>query len=289
MKGNNVQQSFLSNKDALRAYAEVFAFLGNSLLSPVSQTPTVGLDPSFWEEFPTFDSAKVQEEVVGLIDWSKALTQSHSQSNSEHSLEFNSGQNFNSNYEHDLEGNFEQNFDSSYESVSQSDAGNTLDPVTALSVEYTRLFIGPPSPAAAPWETFYRNEEVTSGFGHATIEMRDALRSAGLQVSNKNNQYEDHIGIELLYVSHLCSSTQQFEPNAQTSPAQTSPSLVGEASSLNEELSGEDIEFIKVHPLSWIGKLQEKVRLSASQSYYDHLLGLSKALLESLLEAVTAK
>lgn len=284
MKGNNVQQSFLSNKDALRAYAEVFAFLGNSLLSPVSQTPTVGLDSSFWEEFPTFDSAKVQEEVVGLIDWSKALTQSHSQSNSEHSLEFNSGQNFNSNYEHDLEGNFEQNFDSSYESVSQSNAGNTLDPVTALSVEYTRLFIGPPSPAAAPWETFYRNEEVTSGFGHATIEMRDALRSAGLQVSNKNNQYEDHIGIELLYVSHLCSSTQQFESNVQNVQ-----SLADEAPSLHEGLSGKDIDFIKVHPLSWIEKLQEKVRLSASQSYYDHLLGLSKALLESLLEAVTAK
>ncbi len=268
MKGNNVQQSFLSNKDALRAYAEVFAFLGNSLLSPVSQTPTVGLDPSFWEEFPTFDSAKVQEEVVGLIEWSKALTQSHSQSNSEHSLEFNSG----------------QNFDSSYESVSQSDAGNTLDPVTALSVEYTRLFIGPPSPAAAPWETFYRNEEVTSGFGHATIEMRDALRSAGLQVSNKNNQYEDHIGIELLYVSHLCSNTQQFESNVQNVQ-----SLADEAPSLHEGLSGKDIDFIKVHPLSWIEKLQEKVRLSASQSYYDHLLGLSKALLESLLEAVTAK
>ena len=39
------------------------------------------------------------------------------------------------------------------------------------------------------------------GFGRATFEMRETLRSLGLEVRNENNQYEDHIGIELLCLS----------------------------------------------------------------------------------------
>ena len=86
--------------------------------------------------------------------------------------------------------------------------GNRKDAVTHESVEFTKLFVGPPRPAAAPWETFYRvpeGVEVSVGFGQATFEMRDLLREAGLELSNENRQYEDHIGIELLYLSTLCS------------------------------------------------------------------------------------
>ncbi len=73
--------------------------------------------------------------------------------------------------------------------------------VKAVSVEYARLFIGPPEPAVAPWETFYECEGVVSGFGEPTFRMRERLRQLDLVVSNENNQYEDHIGIELLCCS----------------------------------------------------------------------------------------
>ncbi len=73
--------------------------------------------------------------------------------------------------------------------------------VRDVSVEYARLFIGPPEPAVAPWETFYEREDVVSGFGEPTFRMRERLRQLGLVVSNENNQYEDHIGIELLCCS----------------------------------------------------------------------------------------
>lgn len=75
--------------------------------------------------------------------------------------------------------------------------------VRAVSVEYARLFIGPPEPAVAPWESFYVQEGVTNGFGEPTFRMQERLRQAGLEVSNENNQYADHIGIELLYCSAL--------------------------------------------------------------------------------------
>lgn len=34
--------------------------------------------------------------------------------------------------------------------------------------------------------------------------MRDELRKAGLEVKNENNQYADHMGLELLLLSELC-------------------------------------------------------------------------------------
>ena len=55
----------------------------------------------------------------------------------------------------------------------------------------------------APWESFYVQEGVTNGFGEPTFRMQECLRDAGLEVSNENNQYADHIGIELLYCSAL--------------------------------------------------------------------------------------
>lgn len=75
--------------------------------------------------------------------------------------------------------------------------------VRAVSVEYARLFVGPPEPAVAPWETFYVREGVTSGFGEPAFRMRDRLRELGLSVAGDSNQYADHVGIELLYCSEL--------------------------------------------------------------------------------------
>ena len=39
--------------------SEAYAFLGNSLLKPMSQTSDAGLSPEFWEAFPTFGSNAV--------------------------------------------------------------------------------------------------------------------------------------------------------------------------------------------------------------------------------------
>lgn len=86
----------------------------------------------------------------------------------------------------------------------QARMGAGEDILTELCVEFTRLFVGPPSPAAAPWETFYCTDSCNQGFGEATFAMQDELRKAGLEVGNENNQYADHMGLELLLLSELC-------------------------------------------------------------------------------------
>lgn len=204
-------------------YAEALAFVGNSLLAPMNQTGTVGLEPEFWKSFPSFDDIHVAMALEQL---------------------------------------------GAYAAAAQKLASEGGNPVQQASVEYTKLFVGPPRPAAAPWETMYRpgSEGATVGFGQATFEMRHLLREAGLEVSNENNQYADHIGIELLYASVLCTRIAEAEGGSAD----------------QSELEGQLASFAETHPLTWIGKLQSAVAETEPAGYIALLLELGRALLASL-------
>ncbi|MCK6138568.1 TorD/DmsD family molecular chaperone [Slackia exigua] len=206
-----------------RERAESLAFLGNSLLSPMNQTETYGLDPSFWAAFPDFEDNDIRNALLELERFADAASRDES-----------------------------------------------IDWSTSISVEFTKLFIGPPKPAAAPWETFYRSPDggrVSVGFGKATFEMRQLLRDAGLQVRNDNNQYPDHIGIELLYASVSCSR-------------------IADLVDVGEDAAGAIDRlrcFISGHPYSWIDRLIDAVRKECPDSYIFLLLKLARAILRRVL------
>lgn len=202
------------NNSMLTNYAEAFAFIGNSLLAPMSQTSDVGLTSAFWDTFPTFGDDGVGHAVCACKQYA-------------------------------------------CEAADCLAAGD--NPVQRVSVEYTQLFVGPPKPAAAPWETFYRNDGATVGFGEATFEMRQLLRDAGLEVSNDNNQYADHIGIELLYLSVLC---ERAATGDKTAFAQA-------------------CDFAETRVLSWIGDLKEAVAKVSPKGYILRIISLAVALLQS--------
>lgn len=230
--------------------SEVYAFVGNSLLKPMTQTSDVGLEPAFWEAFPTFGSSEVAGVCAALAAYALAAR--------------------------------------------EAAASDGRDAVECCAVEYTRLFVGPPRPAAAPWETMYRGGAAvggaTVGFGQATFEMRALLREAGLEVKNENNQYEDHIGIELLYLSALCARAAEGEEGAveeKAAPATTDPSAaaaatVAEAESLSVaegSAAGKVASFIEAHPLAWLSSLRAAVEDAVPDGYFSHLLALADALL----------
>ncbi|WP_165054454.1 MULTISPECIES: molecular chaperone [unclassified Adlercreutzia] len=141
------------------------------------------------------------------------------------------------------------------------------DPVTSASAEYTRLFVGAPKPLAPPWETFYRADGTTVGFGRATLDMQQRLRDAGLKVSNENNQYADHIGIELLYLGVLCERASK-----------------GDAASASAAAS-----FTSEHLLPWLVKLQAKVEAEFPGGYIACLLTLAKALVEATASSMACR
>lgn len=151
--------AMLLDEEMWETLADVYAFAGNSLLAPMSQTSAAGLDAAFWASFPTFDDAGVAEALGGLRGFAEGV---------------------------------------------QAGEAAGGDSAQAVSVEYARLFVGPPKPACPPWETYWRSSGATCGFGAATFEMREVLRRLGLQVSGPSNQFEDHVGIELLALSEMC-------------------------------------------------------------------------------------
>lgn len=201
--------------------SEAYAFIGNSLLKPMTMTSTVGLDPAFWEAFPSFDDEAVAEAVAACARYAEGAVQ-------------------------------------------RAEAGE--DEPQRAAVEYTKLFVGPPSPAAAPWETMYRGENVTVGFGQATFEMRELLRAVGLEVRNANNQYEDHMGIELLYLSELCRLR-----------------VIGQSATELADIAA----FIEQHPLAWIEPFRDRVSEAAPNGYFAGLLLVAQRVLEHHAKLLT--
>lgn len=201
-----------------QTYADVYAFLGNSLLKPITQTEAVGLDPAFWEAFPDFGDGKVSAAIGSC----KAMA--------ERGL---------------------------------SEADERRDTLQDVAVEYTRLFVGPPSPAAPPWETMNRADGVTVGFGQPTFDMLEVLRSMGLQMAGESNQYADHIGIELLALSEMCARAGAGEMPAT-------------------DVAG----FIEAHPMGWADVLRSKVHEAFPDGYYDNLLGVVEAVMSHHVAAL---
>ena len=148
------------------------------------------------------------------------------------------------------------------------------DAVTRCAVEYTRLFVGPPRPAAAPWETAYRaaaaGVEASVGFGQATFEMRELLREAGLGLSNENHQYEDHMGIELLLLSELFRRAAAVDGDAAGAVA------VDDAAALARKAAS----FAAEHPAAWVDAFRAKVTEAVPDGYFASLLGMVEALLQ---------
>lgn len=194
--------------------SEAYAFIGNSLLKPISMTASVGLESEFWKAWPTFDDAQI---VTAL----EACAQ--------------------------------------YACVQEKRASEGVDIVERCAVEYTKLFVGPPSPAAPPWETMNLREGVTIGFGEATFQMKALLRDVGLGLSNENNQYEDHLGIELLYLSELCRQSIACEDAG--------------------DFDAKARAFIDEHPLKWLDTFRGRVEAAYPEGYYACLLGLLAAVL----------
>ena len=145
------------------------------------------------------------------------------------------------------------------------------------SVEFAHLFVGPPKPAVAPWETFYRQQGCAVGFGEATHTMRAALRDNGLELAQAGRQYEDHMGIELLLASELCRRAGDVSWDTRTGCR--CPSQV-ECDDEEGESAERAAKFVRTRPLSWMPTFRQAVERERPQGFYTPLLELTQALLE---------
>lgn len=187
--------------------ANLYAYLGNSLLHVMSNKSHAGLDESFWREFP-LEPAN-DKMAVALDNLAQIACE-----------------------------------------LRQIDGEQAL---CCVAVEYTQLFIGPGTPEVPLWESLYR-PGASFLFGQPTFDMRALLRERGLALGEEVHQLEDHLGVELLYLSAV---SEQF---------------------IHSIPSGDDVSqqilFIEQHPLAWIGQAQQKAAESMTVGYYAALLKL---------------
>lgn len=186
------------------ALSWAYAFLGNSLMEPMTQGNHAGLDPSFWDTFPDFGSEKLAERLDECADCVQNLVKSYGG-----------------------------------------------DAVNRTSVEYARLFVGPPAPEAVPWEGHYTNGESGPESSGPADDMADLLSGVGIHLDPAEVPHLDHMGIELLYLSEACHRQQP-----------------------------ESLGFIIEHPLSWIGAFAAKIEAAAGEGYYLAVVRVAESLLE---------
>ena len=152
--------------------------------------------------------------------------------------------------------------------------GLTDEVFELLQVDYTRLFIGPGKVIAAPWESVYFSEERLT-FQEHTLEVRNWYRRFELEAERIHQEPDDHIGLELLFLSHLATLGIQ--------------ALNEQDNARFEELLDAQREFIKKHLGAWALTWCGLVERNAQTDFYKGLAHLTRGALSALSEMLDVK
>ncbi|WP_043933716.1 TorD/DmsD family molecular chaperone [Bacillus sp. EB01] len=87
------------------------------------------------------------------------------------------------------------------------------DELKLEEIQFARLFIGPLSLPAPPWESFYKSRERLL-FDDSMYEVRRAYHESGLKFFKENKEPDDHLLTELEFMIHLSRrSVSETEPS----------------------------------------------------------------------------
>lgn len=93
------------------------------------------------------------------------------------------------------------------------------DALRGLRAEYTRLFMGPMTPACPPYESVFDKERPEESWGimagPATDAMAKALADEGLKITLEFAELPDHVAIELEYMYYLLSRAYFGKENVE--------------------------------------------------------------------------
>jgi TorA maturation chaperone TorD len=143
-----------------------------------------------------------------------------------------------------------------------------------MRVDYTRLFIGLDKVIAPPWESVYFGDDRLI-FQQRTLEVRAWYRRFELEAERIHQEPDDHIGLELLFLSHLAALGIQ--------------ALNEQDNARFEELLDAQREFIKKHLGTWALTWCGLVERNAQTDFYKGLAHLTRGALSALSEVLDIK
>lgn len=135
-----------------------------------------------------------------------------------------------------------------------------------LNEEYTELFIGPGHLEAPPWESVYLTREHLL-FGEPTFKVRNFYHSFGIECSTGENEPDDHIGLELLFMAKLIEKTL---------------ANIAENKSIKKEIMGQK-NFLEEHIMQWVPAFCNDLRKAAKHKFFYQLATITLGWLEAEL------
>lgn len=141
-----------------------------------------------------------------------------------------------------------------------------------MKEDYLLLFSGKGEPLAPPYESVYRNDDRLM-FSKHSLNVRDFYQSYGWVSKFKNQIPDDHIGIELLFLTIMVEKYLELDDNV-----------------CHIEMRKEIMRFIDEHILSWVPEWNENIQDNALTTGYKGIGTLIHACTEDIYSLMdTAK
>lgn len=147
--------------------------------------------------------------------------------------------------------------------------------LATLGEEYVRLFVGPGSLPARPWETMHRTGKNVL-FQPGVLEVRAAYRRSGFLPQRYPHVSDDFIGLEFDFMARLAALAYQCFEQGDVSQER-----------LREEAS---LDFLQHHLLKWMSSFADGVQEHYGDCFYGAIASMAaaylqrdKAVLEELL------
>ncbi len=121
-----------------------------------------------------------------------------------------------------------------------------------LQQEHSRLFIGPFSLLAPPYESYYRGNHTL--MGEISSEVEKFYQYAGMEISPNFKDAPDHVILETEFLARLC----EMECTAIEKKLQEKAAAIKDL----------QLAFLQKHLLTWIDALQAALEKEAQSLYY---------------------
>lgn len=143
----------------------------------------------------------------------------------------------------------------------------TTTPLDVLVVDHRVLFEGPDHVLACPYESVYLSEEHLT-FEQQTLDVRAFYNRFGVQAPLVGTEPDDHIGLELSFISHLCvlglDAIESSDADAETAMIAS----IG--------------DFLEQHLLRWVDDCLDSVVEHATTDFYRGLGHLTRGTVRRL-------
>lgn len=132
--------------------------------------------------------------------------------------------------------------------------------VQDLLVDYTRLFLGPPTPLAGPYGSLWLGEG-SRMVDESTLALEELYREAGFEVDQDLSEPPDHIALELEFLYLLTFKCNEAARGGST-----------------EAIAGWTLlreSFLREHLGAWVGRFAQAVKANAASAFYRELADLT--------------